>query len=366
MEKMMMAGYTIGVDAYGDIKNICPLYGEKVAVIGGIRALTAAQNAILRAIEEAGMESIGVFHCGEGDSRESIAQLTSEIEDADMIFAVGGGRVIDLCKVLAHETELPMFAFPTIASTCASCTGLGILYHESGMKEEYSFSEVPPNHIFINTQIIADAPSMYLGAGMAGALAKHYERVLFSHGNTVGYSGAMGLALSPMCAEPVLRWGIKAMLDCMAHQVTNELTEVILACIVSTGYVSNFIQTRDHIGVSHALYHGFRQIAAVSQSNDFHGRIALFGVLILLTIDQQYEERDRLYAFCKSIGIPVSLGDFHITSEECFRVIRSVIDKIQTPYVVTDDMVMGGILELEEYHQNESEFSEEDEEEYLI
>lgn len=38
----------------------------------------------------------------------------------------GGGKAIDTCKVLAHSTNRPFFTFPTIASTCASCTSLGI------------------------------------------------------------------------------------------------------------------------------------------------------------------------------------------------------------------------------------------------
>jgi len=76
----------------------------------------------------------------------------------------GGGKAIDTCKVLAHETNRPFFTFPTIASTCASCTSLGIVYHPDGSLREYSFSKIPPNHIFINTEIIANAPARSLGA----------------------------------------------------------------------------------------------------------------------------------------------------------------------------------------------------------
>ncbi|MEI3330103.1 MAG: iron-containing alcohol dehydrogenase [Oscillospiraceae bacterium] len=89
--------------------------------------------------------------------------LRPQVADADMIFAVGGGKAIDTCKVLAHETNRPFFTFPTIASTCASCTSLGIVYHPDGSLREYSFSKIPPDHIFIDTEIIANAPVRYLG-----------------------------------------------------------------------------------------------------------------------------------------------------------------------------------------------------------
>ena len=50
MQKSLFPGYTIGVDAYDDIKNVCPAYGKKVAVIGGKHALAAAKEGILKGL----------------------------------------------------------------------------------------------------------------------------------------------------------------------------------------------------------------------------------------------------------------------------------------------------------------------------
>ena len=144
MEKSLFPGYTIGVDAYEDIRNVCPAYGKKVAVIGGEKALAAAKDKILKAMEGTGLEVVGVFWYGGEASMENIEMLRPKAAEADMIFAVGGGKAIDTCKVLAHDTHRPFFTFPTIASTCASCTSLGIVYHPDGSLREYSFSKIPP------------------------------------------------------------------------------------------------------------------------------------------------------------------------------------------------------------------------------
>ena len=53
-------------------------------------------------------------------------------KEADMVFAVGGGKAIDTCKCLCIEREKPVFTFPTIASNCAACTSVSIMYHEDG------------------------------------------------------------------------------------------------------------------------------------------------------------------------------------------------------------------------------------------
>ena len=365
MEKTMMPGYTIGVDAYGDIKNICPTYGSKVAIIGGKRALAAAQDAIVKAVEQAGMETIGVFWYGGEASRENMEMLRTQIACADMIFAVGGGKAIDTCKVLAHEMEMPFFTFPTIASTCASCTSLGIVYHPDGSLREYSFSKIPPNHIFINTQIIADAPSTYLWAGMGDTMAKHYECTISSRGHTPSHSDAMGIALSPMCAAPIMRWGQKAMLDCMAHQVSRELTEVILGIIISTGYVSNFVQVDYTTGLAHAIYNGFTVLPSTEEHHHLHGEVVSYGILVMLTIDKQYEQRDRLYEFSRSIGLPTCLADIHADHAELHKVTAKALAGIDVrvyPYKVTEQMIIDGIMEMEEYDQQQKAIVEEPEE----
>lgn len=357
MDKTIFPGYTVGPDAYEDIGAVCPAYGKKVAVIGGKRALAAAGDAIVASARQAGMEVTGVFWYGGEASRENMDMLRPQVADADMIFAVGGGKAIDTCKVLAHETNRPFFTFPTIASTCASCTSLGIVYHPDGSLREYSFSKIPPNHIFINTEVIANAPDIYLWAGMGDTMAKHYECTISSRNDTPAHSDAMGIALSSMCAEPIIRWGEQAMADCKAHRVTHELTEVILGIIISTGFVSNFVQVDYTTGLAHAIYNGFTVLPSTEANHHLHGEVVSYGILVMLTIDKQYEERDKLYRFSRSIGLPTCLADIHARPEDLAAVTAKALAGIDVrvyPYPVTEQMIVDGIMELEAYHQSQT------------
>ena len=355
MQETLFAGYTIGQDAYTNIPAVCAPYGKKAAIIGGKRALAAAEEKIRKAVEGSDIEITGTFWYGGESSVENIEMLMPQVADADMIFAVGGGKAIDTCKVLAHQTGRPFFTFPTIASTCASCTSLGILYHPDGSLREYSFSKVPPTHIFIDPQIIADAPVKYLWAGMGDTMAKHFECTISSRGDVPAHSDAMGIALSTMCAEPILRWGQQAMEDCKAHRVTNELTEVILGIIVSTGLVSNFVQVDYTTGLAHAIYNGFTILPSTEENHHLHGEVVSYGILAMLTIDKQFEERDKVMCFNRSIGLPTKLSDIHAKPEDLPAVAEKAlkgIDVRKWPYEVTVDMIVNGIQELEEYSQN--------------
>lgn len=52
MKRTLFPGYSVGTDAYEDIKEICPAYGKKAAIIGGKHALAAAQDKIIAAAKE--------------------------------------------------------------------------------------------------------------------------------------------------------------------------------------------------------------------------------------------------------------------------------------------------------------------------
>lgn len=103
-------------------------------------------------------------------------------------------------------------------------------------------------------------------------------------------------------ADPSL--GAEALEACDKNLVTDELREVILGIIISTGLVSNFVQVDYTTGLAHAVYNGFTVLPEIEANHHLHGEIVSYGILVLLTVDGQWDERDRLYAFNRSVGLP--------------------------------------------------------------
>ena len=354
MKRTLFPGYTIGTDAYRDIVAICSACGRRAVIIGGKRALAAAEAKIRAAVEASAIFITDVQWYGGEASLENIERLAAipSVQAADMIFAVGGGKAIDTCKVLAHRTNRPFFTFPTIASTCASCTSLGILYHPDGSLREYSFSKVPCRHIFIDPQIIADAPAQFLWAGIGDTMAKHYESTTSSRGCSPEHSDAMGICMSAMCAEPMLKWGAQALKDCRAHAVTAALTEVILGIIVSTGLVSNFVQVDFTTGAAHAMYNGFTVLPEVEENGHLHGEIVAYGILILLLMDKRLDEFEKVYRFNRTMGLPTCLKDINTAEDRVPQAADKALKGIDVrvyPYEVTKDMIIAAVRQLEEY-----------------
>ncbi len=354
MKTQFYPGYTIGNDAYENIVKICSIYGKKAVVIGGERAIKAAENKIKNAVEGSELQITGFFSFGKEASVENIERLKSipEVQEADMIFAVGGGKAIDTGKVLAQTTNRVFFTFPTIASTCASCTSLGILYHPDGSLREYTFSTITPVHIFIDSEIIANAPDKYFWAGIGDSMAKYFESSVSSRGNELNHSQGMGVNIASMCNGPFVKYGVKALADCRKNKVSNELEEIILGIIVSTGYVSNLVNIDLNTGLAHAVYNGFTVIPQIEEHGHLHGEIVSYGILVLLAADKQKEEFERIFKFNKEMGFPTKLSKLHCSMEDVDKVIEKALKGIDVrhyPYKVTPEMIKEAIMFIEDF-----------------
>ena len=92
--EMHLPSYSIGEKSYSKIVDVCDDYGQKVLMIGGKKALQAAEAKIRRAIEGSSLEIIGVEIYGHDCTYATIERLRNlEIyKQADMVFAVGGGK----------------------------------------------------------------------------------------------------------------------------------------------------------------------------------------------------------------------------------------------------------------------------------
>ncbi|MFA9422127.1 MAG: iron-containing alcohol dehydrogenase family protein [Sedimentibacter sp.] len=352
MKTQFYPNYTIGPDAYNEIVDTCIPYGSKAVVIGGERAMNAAKAKIECSVKGSTIEITGFFSFGGEASIENIERLKEipEVKEAHIIFAVGGGKAIDTAKVLAQRTNRVFFTFPTIASTCASCTSLGILYNPDGSLREYSFSNSPSNHIFIDSEIIAKAPDKYLWAGIGDSMAKYFESSVSSRGDELNHSQKMGVTIASMCNKPFLKYGIKALEDCKNNLVTEELEEILLGIIVSTGFVSNLVSIDLTTGLAHAVYNGFTVIPQIEEYGHLHGEIVSYGILVLLAVDKQIDELNRIYKFNKEIGFPTKLSDLHCSMGDVDKIIEKALKGIDVrhyPYKVTPVMVKDAIVQLE-------------------
>lgn len=351
-----LPSYTVGLDSYNEISNICLPYGKKIIAIGGKTAIEKSKDYILKAIEGSDLKILDFIWYGGDSSYENVELLKNNIlvQEADIIFAIGGGRSVDTSKVLADQLNIPIFTFPTIASNCAACTSVCVIYDNEGIFKELYFPKKPANHTFINTKIIAEAPETFLWAGIGDAISKEFESSFSSRNDEVEHFNALGIQIGKMCTEPLIKFGAKALNDCKENNATYDLEQVILDIIISTGLVSNLVINDYNSCLAHSIYYGMTVLKQI-EARHLHGEVVAYGTLVLLTCDKQYDELNSVYKLYKSISLPTKLEDLEVSIEELPLVINRALqtnDINHVPYEITYELIYNSILELEEYNKS--------------
>lgn len=348
---VFLPSYSIGAEVYKEIPKICEPFGKKAVVIGGKTAMLEAKKELLEGINGSNIEIVDFVWFGGDSSYENIEILMKNptVRNADMIFAVGGGRSVDTSKTLCNETGQPLFVFPTIASNCAAITQTTVIYDSNHVFKELYFTKKSAEHCFINTKIISKAPSIFLWAGIGDALSKQYECTFSARGDKLDHTNLLGIDISYNCAKPLLEYGKKAYEDVKLNKVSKELEQVILNIIITTGLVSVLVKNDYNSCLAHSVYYGCTVLEHV-EKNHLHGEIVSYGVLVMLTCDKNFEERDKVYKFNKSIGLPVSLMDIEVKENDLDKVLDKVMetnDIKHVPYEITREMIYGAMMDLE-------------------
>ena len=349
------APYTVGPEAYAKIPEYSRLYGTKAVVIGGKKAMAAAREKIERAVAGSDIELLDFVWYGTECTRAAARRLEEleAVRQADMIFAVGGGKAVDTCKLVSLDLKKPYLSFPTIASNCAASSALAIVYNEDGTFSEFVFFLECAKHVFIDTDIIARAPQQYLWAGIGDTYAKYYEVRISAQGEELEHFKALGVNLSRMCMETLVSHGAQALRDNRAGRASYALEQAALAIIITTGWVSMLVAREGTIdyngGLAHAFFYGLCHLPGFDE-NHLHGVVVGFGVLVLLLVDGKDEECRRLMEFNRTVELPVRLSQLEVTQEQVRQCVPYMLedeDLEHYPYRVTEEMIMEVVARLD-------------------
>lgn len=362
---VFLPSYSVGVDCYKEIPYVTRKYGKKVVVIGGKTAMEKAKPELLEGIKDSDIEILDFIWYGGDSNYENVEALKKnpKVKEADMVFGVGGGRACDTVKTLCDMEDKPFFTFPTLASNCAACTAITVMYNSDSTFKEYYYMKQPAYHTFINTKIIADSPENLLWAGIGDALSKECEVLFASRDKFMYHTPLMGKCIAKVCTDPLVEYGKKALEDCRNKKPSFELEQVALDIVISTGIVSNFAtheaqpDPKDNYyynsSLAHCVYYGSSMIPACEKH--LHGEIVSFGVLCLLTYDNQLEQRDRIMAFNKSIGLPITLKEIDLKEEDLEIIAKkasSVVEWSYVPGTPTEEKFIQAILDTDKAGRN--------------
>ncbi len=303
-------------------ENIIHL-GNRPLIVGGnttLPIISTHLKAILRECKEINIISKSYSpECSENSLR-SLSYLVKEHE-ANIVIGVGGGKALDMAKILAQYNKLPVVTIPTSGATCAAWTALSNIYTNQGVFEyDVSLSRCP-DILILDYAIIRTAPQRTLVAGIGDAIAKWYEASIVL--NNVDSSQTLTMA-AIQHAKSIKNILLQKSYIAVNNIYGKEWFEVIDACILLAGIVSGLGGASCRTVAAHAVHNGLTNIKATHKI--LHGEKVAYGILVQLRLEEIMQNsylakisRQQLLKFYQKIGLPKSLEDLgldRLTLEE--------------------------------------------------
>jgi glycerol-1-phosphate dehydrogenase [NAD(P)+] len=251
---------------------------------------------------------------------EDVAEA-AEAADAGYLVGVGGGKVIDVTKMAAHEVHRGFVSVPTAASHD------GIVSGRASIPEgdtRHSVAAEPPLAVVADTDVLADAPWKLTSAGCADIISNFTavrDWQLAHRLKNVDYSEYAG-ALSQMTAEMLVE---------NAGSVRPGLEEsawTVVKALVSSGVAMSIDgSSRPASGAEHLFSH---QLDRIAPEPALHGHQVGVGAVMTEYLhtgpDGQFRDiREALSA----IDAPTTADDLGIDPEV-------VIEALTTAHEVRD------------------------------
>jgi glycerol dehydrogenase-like iron-containing ADH family enzyme len=324
--------------------------GDRPLIIGGDRSLALPQLAVLLTEPRLQIQTAN-YHpdCCE----TSLENLTTSLQAhrANVVIGVGGGKCLDLAKLLAHQNQLPIVTIPTTAATCAAWTALSNIYSPAGAFLYDVSLALCPNLLILDYGIVATAPQRTLVAGIGDSIAKWYEASVSS-----GASDRT-LIISAVQQARVLR-------DLLFQKSTAALAEVgspiwrdvVDANVLLAGVIGGLGGAQCRTVAAHAVHNGLTHLPACHDM--LHGEKVAFGILVQLRLEEMVagnqlaaSSRQQLLEFYRQIGLPCSLNDLGLAGatvadlqQACEIACQPQSDIHRLPFVVNPEQLLMALV----------------------
>ena len=166
-----------------------------------------------------------------------------------------------------------------------------------------------------------------------------------------GYTTLTAMGIARLCYQTLLRYGMQAKKDAELHLTTPALSCIIEANILMSGLGFESCG----LASAHAIHNG---LTALEETHAFyHGEKVAFGVLAgLYLTGAPVKEKDRVYGFCESVGLPTTFEDLNLEKVSRTRLMKAAVKTCDPKEAihhetrkVTPEEVLAAMLAADDY-----------------
>jgi len=235
------------------------------------------------------------WHTIADSSMNSVNEINKTIKDIpDFIIGLGGGRSVDVAKMVAFQLDKPFISVPTSASHDGISSPFVSI---RGIDKPYSIKANAPLSVLADTQLLSTAPVRLLASGCGDLLAKitAVKDWELARDEKDEYYGSYAANLSYMSAKIILNesqklrdkneFGIRTIIEAL-------ISAGVAACIAGS--------SRPCSGAEHLFSHALEYI--VGGNCGLHGERVGLGTIMMAKLHGL--EWERIVEALENVGAP--------------------------------------------------------------
>ncbi|BBA79130.1 glycerol dehydrogenase [cyanobacterium endosymbiont of Rhopalodia gibberula] len=333
-------------------RNVIADFGQRPLVVGGQQTLKVISPHFDPIFSKCRLKSAYAIYTPDcSESSLDALKTTLKEHQGDVIIGVGGGKALDIAKLLAHQRQLPIITVPTSAATCAAWTALSNLYsNEGAFQHDVSLSRCP-DLLILDYAIIKTASERTLVAGIGDAIAKWYEASVSSGDSTTTLTIA-AVQQARVLRDLLFQKSVAA-LKTPGGEVWREVVD---ACVLLAGVIGGLGGANCRTVAAHAVHNGLTHIRAAHSI--LHGEKVAYGILVQLRLEEMIQSnqlavssRQQLLKFYEEIGLPKTLEELGLSNVTLGELRRAAdvtccpeSDIHRLPFVVSSEQLLAAMV----------------------
>ncbi len=215
-----------------------------------------------------------------------VKKLISEVkaQEVDLIFACGGGKIIDVSKLAAFQAGIDFVSIPTNCSNDGISSPIASLYFNG---HRQSLVAKPPIGVIADIKIIKKSPYRFIASGFGDAIAKYSAVRDWSLGHVIKgeYYGDYASSLSLMVAKMVMNNAYEI------RKRTERGLNVLLEALISSGAAMGIAgSSRPASGSEHKFSHA---LDLILKKPNLHGLQVGLGTIVMSYLQGNNWEKVR-------------------------------------------------------------------------
>ena len=279
------------------LKNI-----KKVSLVSGNNVKKIVQNKIESSLSASKIQM--VWHLAETNDKRSIKKIEQDVgkSKSELIVGVGGGRSVDIAKIIGFNLDLPFVSIPTSASH----DGIASPFVSIKGNKPHSVVATAPLGVFVDVDIIKKAPKKLLASGCGDLIAKitavrDWQLGRDKTGEYYGrYSADLALMSAKILMEHSSRFSKKGL----------DVREVVEA-LISAGVASCIAgSSRPCSGAEHLFSHA---VDKLEPGIGLHGEKCGIGAIMIAKL--QGQDWRKIVKTLKSVSAPTTAKEIGLKSK---------------------------------------------------